>query len=103
MARGYLDGYPANTGGKVVVVGTMTGPASYATTGQVFTDSSARSIDYLNGSISLSGTYTIVAKPQIPGNPQRWFFHWITLATGAEAAAATNLSGETFTFFAVYS
>lgn len=103
MPRGYLNGYPASAGGKVIVAGTMTGPASYVTpAGQVFTDSAARSIDYLDGGISQSGTYNIRARPQIPGNPHQWSFRWFTL-TGAEVTAGTNLSTETFTFFAVYS
>jgi hypothetical protein len=87
----------------------MTGPASYGPVpgqtfdGQVFTDSAARSIDYLDGSVTESGTYRVMAGPQIPGNPHEWFFRWIVIASGVEAAAGVNLSGETFTFFAVYS
>jgi hypothetical protein len=96
-------------GGKVCCVGTMTGPASYATvpgksfTGQIFTDSAARSIDWLDGSVTESGTYRVCAGPEIPGNPHRWFFRWIVIASGVEAAAGVNLSGETFTFHAEYS
>jgi hypothetical protein len=114
MARGFLHGYPASAGGKVICVGIMTGPTSYGIppgftppisyTGQLFTDSAARSIDYLEGSVTRSGTYRVMAgSPQLGGNPNRWIFRWIVIASGVEAAAGTNLSGETFHFFATYS
>jgi hypothetical protein len=106
MPRGYLHGYPATLGGKVLCVGTLTGPTSYVTGtsgGQVFADSSARSIDYAEGSITQSGIYRVYAQPQIVSGAQRWFFRWIVISSGLEAASAANLSGETFTFMAVFS
>lgn len=104
MARGYLNGYPATMGGKAAVVGTLTGPTSYANgTGQLFQDSSARSIDFVCGGVSLSGTYEIIAQPKSLKNGSTWYFRWTVISSGLEVANTTNLSGESFQFFAVYS
>lgn len=104
MPRGYVTGYPASAGGKAIAVGTLTGPASYLNgTGQLFNDAPARSIDWLDGSVSVSGTYRVIAKPQSPNHPQNWYFRWIVIATGLEAANTTNLSAETFVFMGIYS
>jgi hypothetical protein len=109
MARIYFDGYPASLGGKVECIGAMTGPTSYATVpgqafdGQIFNDSAARSIDWVDGSVTVSGTYRVHGQPSTAGHTKTWYFRWIVIASGVEVTAGTNLSGETFVFKATYS
>jgi hypothetical protein len=91
-------------GGKVECIGFFTGPTSYtATTGQQFNDSAARSIDWADGSVTVSGTYRVLGQPSTAGHTKTWFWRWIVIASGVEVTTGTNLSGETFIFKATYS
>lgn len=104
MAITKLPDYPARLGDKQMVVANITGPASYASTGQpigVVNNQTGiallgmGSIDFVNTSMSVSGTYNIIAQPSGIGSRKVWNLFWIVTATGVPVAAATNLSTET--------
>lgn len=95
-----VNGYPDYTGYRQSFAGYGTGPTSYnAITGDVVTlSNNRRFIDVLFGGVqSLSGTYTVQARPSASGERVTWALHWFVTATGAEVTTVsnTNLSGET--------
>ncbi len=59
------------------------------------------SIQTLIGSVSQSGTYFVIPRPLTSGIQTQWQLVWFVTATGAEVAAATNLSGETVRLSAI--
>jgi len=42
----------------------------------------------------LSGTYIVYPYPVVVGPRQVWALKWVTISTGTEVAASTNLSAE---------
>jgi hypothetical protein len=95
-----VNGYPDYIGYRQAFAGYGTGPKSYdATTGDVVTlSNNRRFIDVLFGGVqSLSGTYTVFARPSGSGERQTWALHWFTTANMTEVTtvSATNLSAET--------
>ena len=100
MILNFINGYPDYVGYRQLFAGYGTGPTSYnATTGDVVTlQNPRRFIDVLfGGAQTLSGTYTVFARPSATGERQKWSLHWFVTATMAEVTtvSATNLSGET--------
>jgi hypothetical protein len=100
MVLTMLNGYPDFIGYRQAFAGYGTGPTSYnATTGDVVTlSNNRRFIDVLWGGVqSLSGTYTVFARPSGTGERQTWSLHWFTTSNMTEVTTAsnTNLSGET--------
>lgn len=100
-----LADYPAHAGGKEIIVANVTGPASYvAATGQPVGSVNAQtgisvlglgSIDFINGSASISGTYSVVGQPTGTGSRKVWNLIWIVNSTGVPVANGVNLSAET--------
>ena len=105
---GNLPDYPAPPGNKRWTVATITGPASYTqittgtppTGGQLVnaSDIGLVDMDFAFPGISDNGQY--LAIPIFENNPQRAATRvrvlWLTAATGAQVAGATNLSARTF-------
>lgn len=89
-------GYPDRIGKRFAFAGYGVGPASYnSTTKDVFALPGYQNyVDVLHGAVSVSGTYIIRPIPTTVGNRNVWKISWIVLATGVEAANATNLSAE---------
>lgn len=94
--------YPDFIGRRAAFVGSGTGPVSYVLgTGDLVTLNLPNYyIDALLGGVtSVSGKYVVYPDPTGTGARQQWYLRWfIALASagtvGAEAANATNLSGE---------
>ncbi len=89
--------YPDFVGRRAIFVGSGTGPASYSqTTGDPVSLSLQNYyIDAIPGGVqSVSGTYWVQPRPAGTGVRQAWSLHWFVTATGAEVAAAVNLSAE---------
>jgi hypothetical protein len=110
-----MPGYPAPPGAKPWSSHNITGPASYtqvvtgaplgASSGGQQVTASAFGLQYFEGvwtdSGSDDGQYyaNIFLSPRGPGAlPVTCIIQWIVAATGAEVAAATNLSGRTMRF-----
>ena len=100
-----LMGYPDLWGTKRAEIAEVAGPASYVTGGQTInaSDMGFGGFDWVDaGGQSYSGTYygrisyLPVSAPPSAQNPacKQVKLQWIVTATGAEAAAAVNLSGE---------
>lgn len=88
-----LQGYPDFIGKRQAFAGYGTGPTSYnATTGDVLTLQNPRLyIDAVFGGVqTVSGTYTIQARPAATGERQAWALHWFVTATGAEVTTVSN-------------
>lgn len=88
--------WPNLLGRKQAFVGTGSGPASYVAGGDPVTLAGYNSyLDYLiSGSVSVSGTYYLRCIPNATGPRATWKAIWISISTGLEPAAATNLSAE---------
>ena len=119
-----LADFPQPWGNKRVSCFYHAGPASYVQmavatpviTGDAVTDTEAglKYIEYIFGGISDNGQYRVEAVPG-GGNPSQpqprpgtvgaeqrtWRLRWEVIATGAEVAAAANLSGRTVRLFAI--
>jgi len=95
-----LKGYPDAVGKRQIICGNGKGPASYVqfttTAGgdPVANPSFLNYIDALFPAVSISGTYVVYPVPTIVGPRQSWRLKWVTISTGTEVSAATNLSGE---------
>ncbi len=79
-----------------------TGKASYVTGGDVLTASryGLRSLDYVDGGESFSGTYYVRGRAIGTGNRTTYKAVWYVTATNAEVAAGVNLSAEKVKLFA---
>lgn len=89
--------YPEYVGRRGIFVGTATGPTSYSqTTGDVVSIAqNPYYIDAFAGSATtVSGTYEVRFKPAGTGVRQTWTAVWYVISTGAQVAAAVNLSAE---------
>jgi hypothetical protein len=90
--------YPDFVGRRMIFAGDSASlPSSYSrTTGDPVTLSNPRLyIDVLFGGLqTVSGTYTLQARPSASGPRASWTFHWFVTATGVEVANAVNLSTE---------
>ncbi len=97
MILSLYKGYPDYIGRRQAWAGSGVGPASYSqTTGDVLQLTGFQQyVDSVNGSMSVSGTYFVRAKPSNAGPRQAWSLHWYTASSGAEVSNAVNLSGET--------
>ncbi|HYR42160.1 MAG TPA: hypothetical protein VER98_03985 [Terriglobia bacterium] len=96
-----FHGYPDRIGKRAAWVGTGNGPASYvggnAATDPLVINQFQFYIDSVTeGSISVSGTYYVVAQPSVAGVRTAWTLRYFTTATGAEVTNTTNLSAEKF-------
>src|SRR5690242_11966900 len=96
---GYVDIWGKH-GGAVI---DHTGKSSYVQGGDTLTASryGLRSIDYVGGGLTISGTYEVRGKAIAKGNKTTYKAVWFVVATGAEVAAAVDLSAETVKLFAV--
>lgn len=95
---GYVDVWGKHAAGAI----DHTGPTSYTTGGQTLKAASygLRSLDFVQGSLSSSGTYFVRSEPVGKGSKTTYKLLWFVTATNAEVAATTNLSGETVRLFA---
>lgn len=91
-----LSGYPDNVGRRQIWAGYGTGPASYnATTRDPLAFPRFQFyVDVIIPAVTVSGTYIVYGIAAGVGPRQQWALKWVTAATGAEVAAATNLSAE---------
>jgi len=96
---GYVDVWGKHGGAPI----DHAGPASYTTGGQTLTASKygLRSLDYVGGGLSISGTYEAKGKAVKRGLSTTYKLVWYVVATGAEVTAATNLSAETVRLLAI--
>ena len=82
-----LPGYPDLIGRRAAFVGYGIGPTSYnATTGDVLSIPGKYIDEVFGGVQSVSGTYTIQARPSSGGPRATWSLHWFVTATGAEVS-----------------
>src|SRR5271170_1598144 len=95
-----LHGYPDLIGKREAWCGYGSGPASYV---QVTTLGGGdplsvpvfqEYIDIAFPAMTKSGTYIVYPVPVTTGIRPTWRLKWITASSGAEVAAATNLSTE---------
>jgi len=90
--------YPEYVGRRGIFVGIGTGgPVSYSQTTQdpVTVALNPYYIDAFAGdALTVSGTYIVRFKPAATGTRQAWTAVWYVAATGAQVAAAVNLSAE---------
>lgn len=90
-------------GGKFQNEIQWTGPTSYANgTGEVLPPSAfgcPNNLLFATGSVSVSGTYRAVCRPQAASGYTKWNVQFCVMSSGAEVSNATNLSAETFTIF----
>lgn len=103
MKLTFLHGYPDLIGKRYAFCGTGTGPTSYVQ--KTSSPSGGGDIvqaprfqnyfDVIFPAMSLSGTYVVYPYPVGSGARQTWALKWVTISTGAEVTAATNLSAET--------
>lgn len=93
-----LPGYETYWGNKKVEIIEHFGPASYATGGETYTASQVGwgGFDRVSASISYSGTYQmrVLYGSTAVGAVASVKIMWVVIATGAEVAAAVNLSTE---------
>lgn len=96
--NGYVDVWGKHAAGAI----DHTGSSSYVTGGDTLTGAryGLRSIDYVGGGLSNSGTYEVRGKSTGKGIHTTYKLVWFVVATGAEVAAGVNLSGETVRIFA---
>lgn len=101
-----LPDYPARLGPKQMVVGDYTGPTSTLVTGDVIgvtnnltgvTVAGLSAIDQIegSGSFSVSGAYSIQAKPSGLGPRKTWNLFWNAL--GSVVSVAQNAAGSGMT------
>ena len=101
-----LHGYPDYIGKRWAFCGSGKGPKSYiqktgtATTAEGGGDpiQAVRFQNYFDvvfPAMSLSGTYAVYPFPVASGARQTWALKWVTISTGTEVSAATDLSAET--------
>lgn len=97
MILNFNNGYPDYVGYRQLFLGNGKGPASYVTGGDPVTlVNNRRFIDILFGGVlSLSGNHFVRAIPASIGERTTWKAVWFVTSTGAEVAAAVDLSGET--------
>lgn len=91
-----LSGYPDMIGRRRAFVGYGAGPSSYSqTTGDVVQPLGYDTyFDIVNNTPQdPTGTYYAEARPSAVGPRATWSLHWIVVATGAEVANSTDLSG----------
>lgn len=95
---GYVDIWGKHAAGAI----DHSGKASYVTGGDTLTASryGLRSIDYVGGGLSNSGTYEVRGKATGAGAHTTYKLVWFVVATGAEVAAAVDLSAEKVRIFA---
>jgi hypothetical protein len=109
-----LDGYPQAWGDRMISMVDHKGPLSYTqiapgappTGGDQITaaEFGLKFITMLwGGSLSDDGTFEVEGSPGVAqqGEPTKWFLMWITAATGAQVAGATNLSPRTIRLVAI--
>jgi hypothetical protein len=97
-----LKGYPDYVGKRQIFCGNGTGPTSYVQKtstpnagGDIVTYPPFQNyIDIIFPAMSLSGTYIVYPYPVVVGPRQVWALKWVTISTGTEVAASTNLSAE---------
>jgi hypothetical protein len=90
-----LQGYPDYIGKRQALCGSGVGPSSYTTGGVSVTfNRYSQYVDILFPALTISGTYYVWPIPSGVGERQTWSLKFVVVATGAEAAAATDLSGE---------
>lgn len=112
MAENVFPGYVTTVGNKYLIMDDHAGPASYTTGGETFTASQVGlgGIEFIEGmndiiqgtqqytGVSFSGTFFVnisVATTAAPGVPvSKVTIKWFVVATGAEVANTTNLSGQ---------
>lgn len=89
---GVLDTWGGRTSNTV----DYTGVKAYVVGGEVIDPKSMgffNSIYFLQGSVSVSGTYEVIPKPVGKG-VTAWKTLWYVVSTGAEVAVNTDLSAE---------
>lgn len=98
MQLSLLRGYPDRIGKRFAFVGNGKGPSSYtqyANGGDVVSGLPFQNyIDSIAPAVSVSGTYVVYPIPKTVGARQTWALKWVTISTGTEVAASTNLSAE---------
>lgn len=109
-----LDGYPQGAfGDRYASCVDHVGPASYIqvtagtppTGGDPLTaaEFGLKSLTMVFAAMSDNGQFLAIVTPTVgaKGEPVSWTIMYLTAATGAQVAGATNLSGRTFRFFAL--
>ena len=97
QTQGLLDTW----GGKFVDVIDWNGPTSYvagAAGGEPIPATAFgcfNNLLFIEGSISVSGTYYVNLQPVNVGGYTTWRLRWFVVATALEVANAVNLSAET--------
>lgn len=101
MANGFVIENPASAdefGGKLFHVPSYKGPLSYSNgVGDSLDPRSfgfPNSLIFVSGSMTVSGTYYVVAQPK-SGMITAWTLRWFITGTGDEVSQGINLSGET--------
>ena len=97
-----LKGYPDYVGKRQIFCGNGAGPASYVQKtssptggGDIITyPPFGNYIDIIFPAMSLSGTYIVYPFQVAIGPRQTWALKWVTISTGTEVSASTNLSAE---------
>jgi hypothetical protein len=91
-----LKGYPDLIGRRLAFVGYGTGPASYSqtTADPVTIPAFQNYIDFVQGDLTVSGTYYVRATPAAVGARASWKLRWYVTSTNAEVGNGVNLSGE---------
>lgn len=88
-------------GGKSTAVFDYTGPASYANgvaggdqinAFPISNQLGMGTIDWVDGSVTVDGLYSILAQPAASGRIGTWVLRWVVISTGLEVANAVNLS-----------
>lgn len=101
MADTKLDNFPIGAGKYIPI--DHTGPTSYTTGGETIGTSNnltgistqgLSTLDYIGGGGSVSGTYYTIGFPVGTGSRKTYKLMWFVVATGAQVAAAVNLSAE---------
>lgn len=88
--------YPDLVGRRSIFAGNYVGPKSYTTNGDPVTVGPFNYyIDWINGTLSVSGTYLVRFIPSAAGPRATWKAIWIVVSTGLEVSNATDLSAET--------
>jgi len=113
MAETILPGYVTTIGNKYLVIDDHAGPVSYTTGGETVTAAQfgLGGIDFIDGcndvvqgtaqinNVSFSGVNFVAIKLPTTTGPgvanTKITLQWFVVATGAEVAATTNLSGQT--------
>lgn len=113
MANNILDVYTMGQGRAVMI--NHTGPKSYTTGGETLGASNTQTgismfgladVDLiLGGSLSVSGSYWVMAQPVGTGTHKQWKLLWFTATAGVpsltQVTNGTDLSGETVVIAAI--